>query len=95
MFDQVFGEDKDNQYVFERTTKEMLTTLLDDCNCSIFAYGATGTSKTFTMLGCEDRPGVVSLTASKLYRRVGKLRSEGQSCDMAVAYMKKTRSYAT
>ncbi|KAL1417753.1 hypothetical protein MTO96_026526 [Rhipicephalus appendiculatus] len=87
MFDQVFDENKDNEYVFERTTKEMLTTLLEGCNCSVFAYGATGAGKTFTMLGSEKCPGVVSLTASELYRRVDKLRSEGQSCDVAVAYL--------
>lgn len=87
MFDQVFDENKDNDYVFEHTTKEMLTTLLEGCNCSVFAYGATGAGKTFTMLGSEECPGVVSLTASELYRRVDKLRSEGQSCDVAVAYL--------
>ncbi|KAL3247813.1 hypothetical protein MRX96_056886 [Rhipicephalus microplus] len=66
----------------------MLTTLLDGCNSSVFAYGGTETGKTFTMLGSEDCPGVVSLTASELYLCVNKLRSEGQSCDVAVAYMK-------
>ncbi|KAL3244491.1 hypothetical protein MRX96_002254 [Rhipicephalus microplus] len=49
---------------------------------------ATRTGKTFTMLGSEDCHGVVSLTASELYRRVDKLRTEGLSCDLAVAYMK-------
>ncbi|KAL3244485.1 hypothetical protein MRX96_002248 [Rhipicephalus microplus] len=39
MFEKVFGEAKDNKYVFERTTKEMLPMLLDCCNCSVFAYG--------------------------------------------------------
>lgn len=87
MFDQVFDENKDNEFVFERTTKDMLKTLLDGCNCSVFAYGATGAGKTFTMLGSEDCPGVVSLTAGELYRLVDKLRSEGQSCDVAVAYL--------
>ncbi|KAL3244489.1 hypothetical protein MRX96_002252 [Rhipicephalus microplus] len=87
MFDKVFGEDKNSKYNFERTTKEMLTTLLDGYYCSVFAYGATGTGKTFTMLGSEDCPGLVSLTASELYRCVDRLRSNSQSCDVAVAYM--------
>nr|XP_037270623.1 kinesin-like protein KIF18B [Rhipicephalus microplus] len=87
MFDKVFGEDKNSKYNCERTTKEMLTTLLDGYYCSVFAYGATGTGKTFTMLGSEDCPGLVSLTASELYRCVDRLRSNSQSCDVAVAYM--------
>lgn len=87
MFDKVFDETKDNAYVFEHTTKEMVQTLLDGYNCSVFAYGATGAGKTFTMLGTEHCPGVVSLTVSHLYKHVDQLRSEGQSCDVAVAYL--------
>ncbi|KAH8033569.1 hypothetical protein HPB51_014349 [Rhipicephalus microplus] len=84
------GDDSEDKYtkdVFERTTKEMLTALLDGYNSSVFVYGATGTGKMFTKLGSEDCLGVVSLTASELYRRVDRLRSKGQSCDVAVAYM--------
>ncbi|KAH9380383.1 hypothetical protein HPB48_017622 [Haemaphysalis longicornis] len=83
---QVFDESKDNMYIYEHTTKDMLKTLLDGCNCSVLAYGATGAGKTFTMLGSEECPGVVSLTVSELYRRVDELQSEGQKCDVAVAY---------
>lgn len=86
MFDKVFDEGKDNMYIYEHTTKDMLKTLLDGCNCSVLAYGATGAGKTFTMLGSEECPGVVSLTVSELYRRVDELQSEGQKCDVAVAY---------
>ncbi|XP_077530584.1 uncharacterized protein LOC144142759 isoform X2 [Haemaphysalis longicornis] len=86
MFDKVFDESKDNMYIYEHTTKDMLKTLLDGCNCSVLAYGATGAGKTFTMLGSEECPGVVSLTVSELYRRVDELQSEGQKCDVAVAY---------
>ncbi|XP_049511418.1 kinesin-like protein KIF18B [Dermacentor silvarum] len=87
MFDQVFDDTKDNQYVFEHTTKDMLTTLLEGCNCCVFAYGPTGAGKTYTMLGSEECPGVITLTVGELYRLVEKLRSEGQTCDVAVAYM--------
>ncbi|KAL3182436.1 hypothetical protein MRX96_007616 [Rhipicephalus microplus] len=87
MFDHVVGEDKKDKYIFEHTNKEMLTTLLDGCNCSLFAYGATGAGKTFTMLGSEECPRVVSLTAIELYRHVDKRRSEGHSCDVAVTYL--------
>ncbi|KAL3182440.1 hypothetical protein MRX96_007620 [Rhipicephalus microplus] len=39
------------------------------------------------MLGSEELPGVVSLTAIELSRHVYKHRSEGHSCDVAVAYL--------
>ncbi|XP_049523162.1 kinesin-like protein KIF18B [Dermacentor silvarum] len=87
MFDQFFEETKDNVYVCENTTRDMLTMLLDSCNCSVFACISTVADKNFTMLGSEECHGVVSLMASELYQRVDKLRSEGQTCDAAVAYM--------
>ncbi|KAL3182442.1 hypothetical protein MRX96_007622 [Rhipicephalus microplus] len=55
----------------------MLTTLLDGCNCSVFAYGATGAGKTFTMLGSEECPRVVSLMAIELNRHVDKNHLRG------------------
>ncbi|KAH7931620.1 hypothetical protein HPB51_029788 [Rhipicephalus microplus] len=87
MFDHVFVEDKKNKYIFEHTTNEMLTVFLDGVNCYIFAYGETGAGETFTMLGSEECPDVVSLTPIELYWRVDKLHSEGHSCDVAVAYL--------
>ncbi|KAL3195326.1 hypothetical protein MRX96_015801 [Rhipicephalus microplus] len=65
----------------------MPTSFFDGCNISVFAYGATGAGKTFTILGPEECPGVVSLTAIELYWRVDKLRYEGHSCDVVVAYL--------
>ncbi|KAH8009720.1 hypothetical protein HPB51_019031 [Rhipicephalus microplus] len=58
MFDQVFHEDKDNECVFQHTNKEMLTTFVDGCNCSVFAYSATGAGKTFTMDRGVSRSGL-------------------------------------
>ncbi|KAM7306254.1 kinesin-like protein KIF18A [Ixodes scapularis] len=87
LFDKVFDDSKDNVFVFENTTKEMLGTLLDGCNCSVFAYGATGSGKTYTMLGAEDQPGVVWHTVRELYSRVESLRGDGQSCEVTVAYL--------
>ncbi|KAH7981070.1 hypothetical protein HPB49_021292 [Dermacentor silvarum] len=39
---------------------------------------------TFSRLGSEECPGVVSLMPSKLYQCVDKQRSDGQTCDVAV-----------
>lgn len=84
-FDKVFDETKDNVFVFENTTKDILDKLLDGCNCSVFAYGATGSGKTFTMLGSEGCPGVVFHTVLELYRRVEAMRDE-RSCKISVSY---------
>jgi kinesin family protein 18/19 len=34
---------------------------MEGYNASVFAYGATGAGKTYTMLGSEDNPGIMLL----------------------------------
>ncbi len=43
-------------------------------NATVFAYGATGAGKTFTMLGSASEPGIMILTLRDLYRRIEVLR---------------------
>ena len=50
-FDAVFPPGCSNSQVFENTTKDLVETVFNGYNCSVFAYGATGAGKTFTMLG--------------------------------------------
>ena len=52
-FDAVFAPGSTNQQVFEGTTKDLVETVFSGYNCSVFAYGATGAGKTFTMLGAQ------------------------------------------
>ncbi|KAH7980715.1 hypothetical protein HPB49_018436 [Dermacentor silvarum] len=85
MFEQFLDETKDNVYVWENTTRGMLTMLLEGCNCSVFTCSSTGADKAIAFLGPEECPGVASHMASEFYQRVDKLRSEGQKCDVAVA----------
>ncbi|KAH7978453.1 hypothetical protein HPB49_005531 [Dermacentor silvarum] len=84
MFGQFFDEREDNVYVCENTTRGMLTMLFEGCNCSVLRCISTGADKAFALLGSEECHGVVSLMASEFYQRVDKLRSEGQTCDVAV-----------
>lgn len=39
-------------------------------NASVFAYGATGAGKTFTMLGTEDNPGIMMKSIEELFRSI-------------------------
>ena len=39
-------------------------------NASVFAYGATGAGKTYTMLGTEDQPGIMMLSIDELFRSI-------------------------
>lgn len=52
----------------------------------MFAYGATGAGKTFTMLGSLEHPGIVFHAMVDLYQRVEQLRDD-KTCDIAVCYI--------
>ncbi|NXU50050.1 KI18B protein, partial [Turnix velox] len=84
-FDRVFGEKATQEEVFEHTTRHMLDSVLNGYNCSVFAYGATGAGKTYTMLGSEKNPGIMYLTMVELYKRI-EARKEEKSCEVLVSY---------
>ncbi|KAL3605840.1 Kinesin- motor protein [Fusarium poae] len=50
-FDRVFSPAADQYMVFDDTVKPILDEMLSGYNCTIFAYGQTGTGKTYTMSG--------------------------------------------
>ncbi|KAK9500444.1 hypothetical protein O3M35_001707 [Rhynocoris fuscipes] len=85
-FDQVFGEDSTNDEVYEATTKNMVPSLFDGYNCSVFAYGATGAGKTFTMLGTQTKPGITYLTIVELMRQI-EASKESLNVSIGVSYL--------
>jgi len=55
---KVFGPEAPQQVVFDDAIKPFVENVIEGFNCTIFAYGQTGTGKTFTMCGdaepCES-----------------------------------------
>lgn len=66
-FDHVFSP-KDNQEVVFAETLPIVKSVLDGYNVCIFAYGQTGTGKTFTMEGTPDNRGVNYRALEELFR---------------------------
>lgn len=50
-FDHVYGQDCNQRKVYDNTAKAVVDSSLQGYNATIFAYGQTGTGKTFTMEG--------------------------------------------
>lgn len=48
---QVFGPKSRQQDVFNHAVVPLVNEVLDGYNCTVFAYGQTGTGKTYTMEG--------------------------------------------
>ncbi|XP_031249716.1 kinesin-like protein KIN-14T isoform X1 [Pistacia vera] len=68
-FDKVFHPGSSQDEVFSEI-EPVVKSVLDGYNACIFAYGQTGTGKTFTMEGNPDSPGVVPRTIEALFKQV-------------------------
>ncbi|KAL3631652.1 Kinesin-like protein KIN-14S [Castilleja foliolosa] len=66
-FDHVFGPEDNQEAVFVQTLP-IVTSVLDGYNVCIFAYGQTGTGKTYTMEGTPEDRGVNYRTLEELFR---------------------------
>jgi kinesin family protein 18/19 len=86
MFDKVFGYESSNAEIFESTTKNLINSLMDGYNCSVFAYGATGAGKTYTMIGNNDNPGITFLTMAELFKARENLQGE-RSFELGISYI--------
>ena len=69
-FDFAFDKYSTQQKIFENTTKFLLEGVVNGYNATVFAYGATGAGKTYTMLGNDDNPSIMPLTLSELFNKV-------------------------
>ncbi|RLU16867.1 hypothetical protein DMN91_010935 [Ooceraea biroi] len=86
IFDRVFDETSTNNNVFEGTTKNLISSLLDGYNCSVFAYGATGAGKTHTMLGNKEDPGITYRTVAELFSEIER-QGKHREFTLCVSYL--------
>lgn len=69
-FSKVFGQDATNAEVYESTLQPHLGIVDEGGSVILFAYGHTGTGKTHSTLGYGDEPGLYTLAARDLQRRL-------------------------
>ncbi|UKZ75548.1 hypothetical protein TrVFT333_003235 [Trichoderma virens FT-333] len=77
-FDRVFSPAADQSMVFDDTVKPILEEMLAGYNCTIFAYGQTGTGKTYTMSGdmsdtlgmLSDEAGIIPRVLQQLFNKL-------------------------
>ena len=75
-FDFAFDKNTTQITVFEKSTKFLIEGVVNGYNATVFAYGATGAGKTYTMLGTETNPGIMPLTLKELFTKVKQLKNE-------------------
>ncbi|KAJ9535891.1 hypothetical protein OSB04_un000947 [Centaurea solstitialis] len=84
-FDHIFKPEDNQEAVFAQTSP-LVVSALDGFNVCIFAYGQTGTGKTFTMEGTSENRGVNYRTLEELFR-VSEERSDIMRYELFVSML--------
>ena len=58
-FDYIFDKDSQQNEVYLYSTSFLVNNIFEGFNSMVFAYGNTGSGKTYTMFGTGDKPGVI------------------------------------
>ncbi|KAK3385431.1 P-loop containing nucleoside triphosphate hydrolase protein [Podospora didyma] len=85
-FDRIFDDNASQADVYEGTTKNLLDSVLDGYNATVFAYGATGCGKTHTITGTAQQPGIIFLTMQELFEKISE-RSAEKSTEVSLSYL--------
>ena len=70
-FQKVFDTTCDQSRIHQETTSGLAEFVCRENHTSVFAYGATGSGKTYTMLGDRKNPGVIVRVLNDLFRDIG------------------------
>ncbi|XP_004067234.1 kinesin-like protein KIF3A isoform X3 [Oryzias latipes] len=78
-FDTVFGPDSKQLDVYNLTARPIVDSVLEGYNGTIFAYGQTGTGKTFTMEGVRAVPelrGIIPNSFAHIFGHIAKAEGD-------------------
>ncbi|EGX43713.1 hypothetical protein TWF173_007706 [Orbilia oligospora] len=65
--DNVFAPRDSNVRVYESCCKRLVRRVMEGYHGTVFAYGMTGTGKTFSMQGTSENPGVIPLAVTDVF----------------------------
>ncbi|CEP60136.1 Kip2p LALA0_S01e03840g [Lachancea lanzarotensis] len=86
-FDHVFHPDSSNSEVYEGIGKPLIDRLFEGYNGIIFAYGMTGSGKTYTMSGTAEESGLILLSVRQIYDRINNEQQDNTSLSVKVSYL--------
>ncbi|KAL9944836.1 hypothetical protein ACHAO5_005523 [Verticillium nonalfalfae] len=66
-YDNVFSTHDDNGRVYDHIAKRLVRRVMEGYHGTVFAYGMTGTGKTFSMQGTASSPGVIPLAITDIF----------------------------
>ncbi|KAL6011244.1 hypothetical protein ACLOJK_001689 [Asimina triloba] len=86
-FDKVFGPKAQQRSIYDQAVSPIVNEVLEGFNCTVFAYGQTGTGKTYTMEGgIKNKGGELPVDAGVIPRAVRHIFDalEAQSADYSM-----------
>ncbi|XP_066433936.1 kinesin-like protein KIF19 [Eleutherodactylus coqui] len=86
VFDEVLDQCASQDCVYESTTKSLVEGIVSGYNATVFAYGPTGTGKTYTMLGMDSDPGIFIRTLNDLFRTIKEI-SDRTDYSVSLSYL--------
>jgi kinesin family protein 18/19 len=69
-YDFIFDKDTTQEEIYLNTSKLLVQEVLEGYNATVFAYGATGSGKTYTMVGNGESPGIMVRAVSDLFSMI-------------------------
>ncbi|KAK9290306.1 hypothetical protein L1049_008473 [Liquidambar formosana] len=89
--DSFFGQEDNNvSQIFHREVSPLIPGIFYGCNATVFAYGATGSGKTYTMQGTDELPGLMPLAMSTV---LSMCRSTGSTVEISYYEVYMDRCY--
>lgn len=69
-FDCVFPPHCDTGHVYEQIASPIVKSALEGYNGTLFAYGQTSSGKTYSLMGTEDEPGIITRAVNDLFASI-------------------------
>ena len=76
VFDGAFDGEASNEAVYDGTAAPLVAGVLEGINATVFAYGATGSGKTHTMVGTKTDPGLMILSLRDVFRGIQRAKND-------------------
>ncbi|KAJ8934379.1 hypothetical protein NQ314_013420 [Rhamnusium bicolor] len=70
-YDAVYDENSTQQNLYDETVRPLVASVLEGYNGCVFAYGQTGTGKTYTMEGCDrEEIGIIPRAFEQIWAHI-------------------------
>lgn len=87
-YDAVYGPNATQQNIYDETVRPLVSSVLEGFNCCVFAYGQTGTGKTYTMEGVRGDPedkGIIPRAFEQIWAHIN--RAQNMNFLVAASYL--------